>query len=146
MHSDPGTKARSARQIQRAHPAWGWLCVGLGLYPISIALGLITVDESRVHAPMWVMALSGIVFVICGCMILLGRDSRLNNLFAALMTLSFAAIGVWVSLFSPPEGFSGGIPLLSNETNVMIARWVFGCGAIVSFALCGYAVRQLLNR
>ncbi len=136
----------SKRAIKEVHPGWAWLCVVIGLYPVSIAFGVIAVHESKVHAPLWVVALCGIVFIAGGCMILLAQHARLNNLFAGLICLSFAAVGIWVSLFSPSEGFSGGFPFLSSESNIKIARWVFGCGAVLSLVLFGYAVRQIFRR
>ena len=123
------------------HPAWGWLCIAIGLYPISLALGVVPVGDSSVNAPMWILASSGVAFVLGGCMVLLGQRSRLNNLLAALLCLVFASAGVWVALFSPPEGFSGGVPFLSNQSNVTLSRWVFGCGAGVSLAISVYAFR-----
>lgn len=115
------------------------------IFPIAVAFGLITVDKAAVHAPMRVVALTGIIFVIGGCMILAGQRSRLSNLFAAVMCLSFASLGSWVSLFAPSKDFSGGIPLLSNETNAEIAPWAFGCGALISLGLAGYGLHQLFK-
>lgn len=120
----------------------GLLCIALGFYPLSIALGLLPVDEVKVMAPMWVIALSGIVFVIAGGMILLGNHSWANDLLAGILCLLFGIMGTWVSLFSSSEGFSGGVPLLSPESNVTLGRWMFGIGALLSFAISAYAFRR----
>jgi hypothetical protein len=133
------------RTGRKPHQGWAWFCLALGLYPLLIAFGVITIDATDIQAPMWMLAVCGIVFVIGGCMLLLTRHARLNNLLAALICLAFAAVGGWVALFSPPEGFSGGIPLLSDAANIRLARWVFGGGAVISLALCGYAVRLALR-
>jgi len=120
------------------------MCIVLGILPMLIALGLIPVDEADVLAPMWVVALSGMVFLIGGCMIFLGDHSRANDLLAGVLCLVFGVVGTWVSLFSPGEGFSGGIPLLSTADNVILGRWVFGGGALICFVISAYAFRRAI--
>lgn len=120
----------------------GLLCIALGFYPFSIALGILPVDEAKVMAPMWVVATSGIMFVIAGGMILLGSHSWANDSLAGILCLLFGGMGTWVSLFSSSEGFSGGIPLLPHESNVTLGRWMFGIGALISFAVSAYAFRR----
>jgi len=127
---------------ERSRLVLGLLCVVLGALPLSIALGFIPIVEGQVHAPMWVVALSGIIFVIAGCMIFLGSQSRANDFLAGVLCLLFGAVGTWVSLFSPSDGFSGGVPLLPNAANVTLARWLFGGGALICFALSVYAFRR----
>lgn len=117
----------------------------LGLYPIAIAAGVLEVDPDSLNAPPWILALCGLVFVIAGCMVLLGQHGRINDILAALILLSFALVGAWVSLFSPAEGFSGGLPLLSRETNRLLGRVIFGLGALLSFSLFVYALRRAMN-
>ncbi len=93
-------------------------------------------------APMWVVASSGIVFLIAGCMIFLANHSWANDLLAGILCLLFATIGAWVSLFSASEGFSGGLWFLSKDANASLGRWVFGMGALISFAISAYAFRR----
>jgi hypothetical protein len=54
----------------------------------------------------------------------------------------FGVMGIWVSLFSSSEGFSGGLPFLSQDLNILIGRCLFGLGAIISFALSAWAFRR----
>jgi divalent metal cation (Fe/Co/Zn/Cd) transporter len=122
--------------------AYGLLLIVVGALPLSVAFGVLPVDEADVHAPMWVVAVSGIAILIAGCMIILGNHSWANDLLAGVLCLLFGVIGVWVALFSSSEGFSGGIPLLSNAANVTLARWVFGGGALISFSISAYAFRR----
>lgn len=117
----------------------GLLCIVLGLYPLSIALGFLDVGDTRAHAPMWIIALSGTVFLIAGFMILSASQSYVNDLLAAVVCLSFGSVGLWVAFFGPSESFSGGIPFLSRDTSVQIARWVFGCGASICLVISGWA-------
>ena len=136
--------ARDIRSLSpRARLAYGLGCITLGCYPIALSLGLIPIDEADVMAPQWVVAAAGFTFVIAGFMILLAQHSRANDLLAGFLLLLFAALGTWVSLFSSAEGFSGGLPFLSREQNVLVARWMFGLGALVSFAACVYAFRRV---
>lgn len=126
----------------RARLAYGLGCITLGCYPIALSLGYIPIVEADIMAPRWVVAAAGFTFVIAGFMILLAHHSRANDLLAGFLLLLFGAIGTWVSLFSAAEGFSGGLPFLSREQNVFVARCVFGLGALISIATCAYAFRR----
>ena len=86
--------------------------------------------------------MAGLAFVIAGAMILLANHSWANDLLAGVLCLLFGITGTWVSLFSSSEGFSGGSPLLSDESNVMLGRWLFGIGALMCFAISAYAFRR----
>jgi hypothetical protein len=133
---------RISSSSKRSRLGMGLACIALGCYPLSISLGILPVDEAKVMAPAWVVAMSGIVFVIAGGMILLGNRSWANDLLAGILCLLFGIMGTWVSLFSASEGFSGGMPLLPHESNVTLGRWMFGIGALVCFAISAYAFRR----
>jgi len=128
-----------------AHPFFGWLCIVMGLIPVLIALGVIKPDPSNVHAPMWVVAVGGTIFILAGFMILLGQRSRFTNLLASLLCACFGCVGAWISLFAPPQDFSGGIPFMPDAFNLILARWIFGLGAAMSFAISIFAFRQFYN-
>lgn len=131
------------KEIGDAHPLWGWLCVALGLFPLGIAFGLLPVDPDSVHAPPWVLALCGVVFISGGGLILLHRHRYLQHLFAGAITASFGLVGLWVALFAPDDGFSGGFLFVSDETNVAIARWLFGIGAVLALAIFAAAMFRI---
>jgi hypothetical protein len=116
-------------------------CLVSGGLLMLVSFGVIATSPGQRHAPDFVIALCGFAFVIAGCMVLVGRQSRLNDLLAAILCLLFGATGAWVGIYGPSEGFSGGIPLISNEANVRLARWVFGVGSLVCFAISGWAFR-----
>lgn len=128
-----------------AHPAWGWLCIALGLYPIAIAFDWLPVDPDNVHAPPWVLALCGLVFISGGCLILLRDRGHFQHLFAAIIAGAFALVGMWAALLSSDDGFSGGLLFLSHDANVTLGRWIFGLGALISLAICAWAW-YLFNR
>lgn len=138
---------RDARSLSgRARLVYGLGCIALGCYPLALSLGFLPVDEAGLHAPLWVVAVAGFVFIIAGFMILLANHSRANDLLAGVLLFLFGIMGAWVSLFSSSEGFSGGLPLVSQETNILLGRWLFGLGALISFALCGYAFRRAIRQ
>jgi len=121
-------------------------CIISGGLLILVALGVISTSPGQRHAPDFIIAISGAVFVIAGCMVLVGRQSRLNDLLAAVLCLLFGATGAWVAIYSPSEGFSGGIPFISNEANVRLARWVFGAGSLVCFAISVWAFKRYRSK
>jgi len=127
---------------RRSHLAIALFCVVSGGLLILVALGVISTSPGQRHAPDFVIAIAGAAFVIAGCMVLVGRQSRFNDLLAAILCLLFGATGAWVAIYSPSEGFSGGIPLISNEANVRLARWVFGVGSLVCFAISVWAFKR----
>ena len=118
----------------------GLLCIAVGLFPLAHAFELLPIAEQPGDAPRWVIGVCGVVFVLSGCMMMTQLNSRLNNILAAIFLALMGSVGVWVSLFSPAEGMSGGLFFLSREQNVLVARCVFGLGAAIGFAMCGYAV------
>ena len=118
------------------------LCLAAGSFLLSVAWGLIGDGPNQDQAPHFIVALSGFVFIIAGCMIFVGRKSRFNNLLAGILCLSFGLIGAWVAFYAPAEGFSGGLPLVSNDTNIVIGRWVFGIGSLMCFAISAWAFKR----
>lgn len=130
---------------QRKRRLISLICAALGLYLILIAAGLLPARDNAANAPNSILALTGLIFVIGGWMAYLGRRSRMNELMAAVLLLLFGAVGAWVSLFSPSEGFSGGIPFIPYESNVSLARVLFGFGSLICFALSAWAFSRFLR-
>lgn len=124
----------------------GLLCIAAGVMPILVALDIVAVDPGQVSAPMWVVAACGAVFVIGGCMAILASHSWANDVLAGALCLSFAAIGTWVALFSSADDFSGGVPFVAHETNVLIGRWVFGTGTLICLAISFYVFKRAARR
>lgn len=127
------------------HRIWAAIFIGLGLFIIAASVNLIRVDESSFHAPRWVVFLAGAVSALSGLMLIVGENSRVRHLLAAVLLLSMGATATWVSLFGSTEGFSGGIPLLSREANAAIARVLAGFGAVLSFGLSAYVFRRAIR-
>ncbi|MFV1885162.1 MAG: hypothetical protein ACMZ7B_11790 [Balneola sp.] len=119
----------------------GLLFFGIGLFIILAAADIIPIDEDGLNAPRWVLGMCGFVTSLAGLMVITGQKSRWNNLFAAILIISMGTIGAWVTLFGAPKNFSGGIPILSDKANISLARWAFGIGAVICFAIAGYALK-----
>jgi len=131
--------------MKKAHPGWGWFCIAIGIFLLLAALGVIEPTNQEPASPPLILALCGLVFVVGGCMVLVGRKSRLNSLGAAIVCLSFSFLGLWVALFSPPEAIAGGIPFLPQSINAVLGKWLFGAGSVISLAVSIYALREYLN-
>ena len=133
------------RTSQRSNLTFALLCIALGGFLVLVACGLIDDDPAKRHAPDLIIALCGSVFIIAGIMILVGHHSRVNDLLAAILCMTFGIIGAWVAIYGASEGFSGGLPLLSNETNTRLARGVFGLGSLLCFAMSSWAFRRFFR-
>ncbi len=121
------------------------LCLVIGAAIMLVAAGIINVADENVHAPRWVLGLCGLVFLLGGLMILAGAKSRFNALGATLMCGSFGLVGAWITFYSPDDSITGGLPFLSQSTNAAMGRWMFGAGALISFAIAWVALRQFLR-
>jgi len=135
----------SNKPTPKQQKIFGWIFFLVGLPFIGMSLDIFPVDESTVHAPIWVIGLCGFVFSLVGLMILLGEKSPINNLLGGILVLSFALIGGWVALFGDSAQFSGGAPILSDSQNVVVARILFGSGSLMCFAIAIYAFRLQLK-
>lgn len=125
-------------------PRWGWLCIFLGLYPIAFALKIFPTGDASGYAPMWMAFWSGLILVWGGTLMLVRRYAKINTLCMAGLLTALGTVSTWNSLFSPDEGFAGSFGGLTEDQNVVLARWAFGLAAIACFAFSGYAIQQFL--
>lgn len=121
------------------------LCLLIGGFLLLIGMGIIPHAESDANAPGPVIALGGLIFLVAGAMVLVGMKSRYNDLLAAVFCAILGVVAGWVSLYGTDTGFSGGLPLISRDTNVAIARAVFGFGAFICFAISAWALTLFLR-
>lgn len=131
-----------ANQNKKPPKAFSWIFMGTGISIILISLEVILVDDAAINAPLWVIGICGLVFFLAGLLIFLGEKSKYNNLLAGLLIAGMGAVGSWVALFGTDSGFAGGIPFLSPEFNVSLARLLFGFGGLICFLIAGYAFKQ----
>jgi hypothetical protein len=122
-----------------SHRVVAALCMVLGAFPIGMAIGLIPTEPESMHAPRYIVALAGLLFWVAAGAILFGTSSpRINHLFGGILLALFAMIGGWVATFGA-DNFFGGIPFASQATKGLMARAIFGSGAISCAALSVYA-------
>lgn len=130
--------------LKSYHPRLGWLCMFLGLYPIAFALNLFPIGDTTDYAPMWIIFLCGLAFVMAGSVLLVKRHSRINTVLVTSILVILGAVAVWAALFSPGSWFGGGFNALNEVQNIVLARWMFGIGAILSFIMSAYGLQQFL--
>ena len=123
----------------------GVLIILAGLVPMAVAVRLLPADPAAIHAPRWVLFLCGFAFVTAGIMIIGGTKPWLGDLCAMILFLMLGAVGAWVAMFGTAGAFSGGVPLLPTAWNRVLARFLFGGGALILFALALYTGRRLLG-
>lgn len=107
---------------------------------MGVALGIVPLNQGEIYAPAWVLFLCGLIFLMSGCMILLGQHSKLNDLFAFVFCLAASLVGAWVAFFGSSEQFSGGLPFVPRDVNVVLGRTLFGAGAVVTLGVAAYAL------
>ena len=122
------------------------VCAGAGTFLLLLGLDRLPSMNAQKQAPDTIIALCGFVFIAAGCMAAVGQGSRVNDLLAGLLCLAFAAIAAWVSFFSTSDGFSGGVPFLPRESNVKLARVVFGFSAAICLAISIWAFRRFFSK
>ena len=114
----------------RTRLAAGLFMAALGAWVSLLALGVLPMDPEALHVPRWVFLMCGLVFVAGGGALLSEPMPALRDAFVATLLLTFALAGAWVAFFSDSEAFSGGLPFLPDIVNVILARSLFGLGAI----------------
>ena len=129
----------------REHRLIAAICLLLGLSVCLIGVGIIPYDPSKIHAPAWVILAGGGIFMLAGLALLFRSRPIVVNVLGNLIVIAFAAVGAWVALYGPSEQFSGGLPLVSDETNVGIARVFFGVGSILCLLMLIPGLRYLLK-
>jgi hypothetical protein len=121
----------------------GSLCLLAGALIWGIAFGVVPAEPGSVHAPVWILSLAGGVFALAGLALVFRSHEIFVCVLGNLIILCFAGIGAWVSLFGPAAHFSGGVPFVSPEANVTIARVAFGCGALLCALILIPGLHQL---
>lgn len=134
----------------------GGLFAAIGLAVVFLGLGWIPIDPSRVHAPMWVIGLSGMVFLLPGLLMcyyaiqngLSGEAGRPkepgeiggpSQLVGGLMVSIFAIIGLWVGFGDGPRKFSGGLTGSDWEGRILFG----GIGLLFAMIALGVLAQGL---
>jgi hypothetical protein len=117
-----------------------------GIVVSLVAIDVIHIDPETVHAPNWIIGLLGLLFLGGGLATVVNPQSSLASWSAGTVVISLTVVSAWVALYGPSEQFSGDFPFLSRETNVTIARIVFGCVALLGLAITAAAARKTWGR
>jgi len=124
---------------QEPAPWIGIAAILAGIFPIAAATGLIQVDPDSMHAPRWVIASAGGLFLLAGAAILSRRHPFLPSLILPLLLTLFAAVFGWVGLGPGEREFDGGLPFVSGDFNTRLGRGLFGSFGILIGLVALYA-------
>ncbi len=124
---------------------------GIGLLLFAIYLGWLGVSYPRLPAdlfngPRWLFYVLSVLLGSGAGLAFLGHSHPLAQVLAALVWLLFAVVGAWAAVFSPLDDISGGLSMLSLTANRVLARLVFGLGAILNLGAGIYAGGRLLKK
>lgn len=173
LRSDEPFMSSDLRDIR---PSTGILMGGAfllaGLAILRVALGWIEMDPSRIHAPSWVIGVSGAMFALAGAGVLYqgvvnglegtaegarerGEFSVLGWLLGLVISAGMTSVASWIAFGPGERAFSrsigiGGIGVHGSGGSEALGRWVFGIGAVLTgaFTLWGliYGLRRLTGR
>ena len=124
----------------------GLIFFGVGLAIILLS-GDVTPTEGELTVPGWVSKLAGGLFTAAGAMILNnGRLKWISNLVTIYLISAFGVIFGWIALFGAAEGFGLNGRTGLNSFGVLVARFMFGGGALIcAFLIIGSIIDQAIT-
>ena len=122
------------------------LLIVAGLVIELTVLDIISIDENLVHAPNWVISLLGILFLSSGLVIVVSPESSIASWSAGTLVIAMTLVSAWVAVYGSSEHFSGDLPFISRDTNVIIARIIFGCVSLLGLAIILAAAKKTWGR
>ena len=152
------------RPLSPGATAWvGTLFALMGLVILFVALGIIPTDESKLHAPHWVVGAAGLMFFLAGIAILTGpppdtpeasRTTWRTFLLGLGIVGALAAVFNWVAFGPGPRAFGGSVSIpfvsVSGASSERSGRIAFGIAAVVIDAFAVWVIvrglRDLLGR
>ena len=122
---------------------WGSVVmIAAGIVIELTVIDVIPIDEELVHAPDWIIALCGLLFLCGGLALLASPKSSIATWSAGTLVISMTLISAWVAVYGASEHFSGDFPFLSRDTNVIISRIIFGCVSLLGLAITVAAAKK----
>ncbi len=116
----------------------------MGLLILLAAFGFGPMSGSRMNAPRWVIGLCGLFFA-SGGVVVIAPAHKLASLAAGIAVVAITVICAWIALFGDARYFSGGLSMFSHNTEVLIARALFGAVAVLGAAISVHALRKAFN-
>jgi hypothetical protein len=114
------------------------LCFAPGAFLLGIATDAVPYDPAKVHAPAWVLAIAGAMFIACGFVVLANgfqRAAWVGRVAGPCVLLGLAAIANWVAFGDGDRHFSGGLEIAgtsaSGPVNEVTGRAAFGFAALL---------------
>ncbi len=139
--------------------AFGGIFFLVGSFVVLVAADIIHADPSSIHAPRWVLAAVGGVFMIAGIMAALqggfgleGMQTKLylwlQFLFGMTLMVLFSSVFLWVGFGPGEREFTSSTTIgpitTSGSGNVSMGRIMFGGGGLLmAFFTIVMAVSQL---
>jgi hypothetical protein len=105
-------------------------------------IDVISINENLVHAPDWIIALCGLLLLSSGLAGAASPKSAIATWSAGTLVISMTLISAWVAVYGPSEQFSGDFPIIPRDSNVIIARLIFGCVSLLGLAITVAAARK----
>ncbi|MGD8276714.1 MAG: hypothetical protein PVH00_01755 [Gemmatimonadota bacterium] len=153
MERDPGARSLVARPGSGAagRLIGSLIAIAAGGFIVAIALDVIHAPPESFHAPRWVVAAAGSVFVLAGILLLAGDgDSGFRRFMVAVLVTVFALPFDWVAFGPGPREFSGSAGVggvgVAGRVGELSGRVVFGIGAVVLDLLALFAWIRFLRR
>ncbi len=126
---------------------FGLIFFAVGLAIIFLSGDVSSTNEGELYVPGWISKLAGGLFSAGGILII--NDSRLewlNSLMFLYLISAFGLIFGWISLFGAAEGFGLNGRTGLNSFGVLVARFMFGGGALIcAFLIVGAIVDQVIK-
>ena len=132
--------------MQRGRILISVFLVLMGLLIVSLAIGLVPIEESKIHAPRWLIGLIGILCIAIATVTGIGKPTAVSSMGAGVFVMGFTLVTGWIALFGPSEHFSGELPLLSARANTILARVMFGAVSAMGLAISIVALRKSFRK
>lgn len=125
----------------------GILPMGMGFLVWAIAFGVIPTDPSKIHAPRWVLAIFGCMFVAAGLWSILQSALKqhvmgvnwINLIFTLLVLLAISVICLWIGFGPGPRLFVDTDSLTGMRTSLStdptLGRIFFGTFGVLLSAV-----------
>lgn len=103
---------------------------GAGLIMILIGVGVIPADPDSLHAPRWLLVVTGVPFLSVGFFLLSKTVKALSwfeDYVALFIFTSFSIIADWIAFGAGERKFETNTPLLEGD---IVGRIVFGVSGV----------------
>jgi hypothetical protein len=140
----------------------GGIFTAVGGFIMAVGAGIVPTSPEQVHAPMWIIAMAGLVFVLGGVVMLAGwleqegaspvgtpvTTNPIPQILVLAIMVCMAAMATWAT-FAEGE-IEGGIALpfvsYDSEINQYLGRALFGLSALLCWLVLAAAAFHAWRR